>query len=271
MEDLNLKHPWGREVPVRLYGSGDVAKGFILFSVGFGGTRTGYGFLARRWAAAGFPTAVVEHVGSNLEVLKSLPQKRREERNAEVVRRVQDPEELAARPRDLQLVFQTLAPRFEGLPLGLGGHSFGSYSILAAAGLESKAVEQAFEGLPAQSLLAMSPQPPGMLFDSSEFGELASPTLILTGTQDHLLSGGATYEDRLKVYSYLRPEQRALTVLQDVEHMTFAGIGLNLGPQLEAICKLTLLWWEHSFRSGSRGWPEVVAGNLSSEMITTCR
>ena len=61
-----------REIPVAIYDAGSGARGLILFSVGFGGGREGYSSLGRAWSEAGFRTFIVEHVGSNLQVLKSI-------------------------------------------------------------------------------------------------------------------------------------------------------------------------------------------------------
>lgn len=273
-EDIDFKHPQSsRTVPVRRYNAVGSPKAWLLFSVGYGGDRSGYAFLARSWAHLGVTTFVVEHPGSNLEVLKSFPQKSRQEINREVVRRVQAPDELQARPRDLALVWQTLQEEFGDLPLGLGGHSFGTYTVLACAGLEPRAIRHGVEPLPAHSLLVISPQPPGMMFAALEYQKVTQPCLVLTGTEDHLLAGEADYRERLKVFDCLRPGNRHLVVLEKVAHMTFAGIGLGLSAQLESIKKLTSLWWHESLcqESPTGEWKDLLYSTLSPSEITQCR
>ncbi|MCA9777880.1 MAG: alpha/beta hydrolase [Candidatus Eremiobacteraeota bacterium] len=270
-EDLTLHHKDSdRAVPVRRYSAETEPEGWILFSVGFGGDRNGYGFFARTWAAAGFTTFVVEHVGSNLDVLRSFPQKRKAERNAEVVRRVGDPEELRARPRDLALVWQHLREEFEGLPLGLAGHSYGSYTVLACTGMEPSSTTHGVESIPATGYLVISPQPPGMLFSTAEYEKVRRPVLVMTGTEDHLLSGESDYSDRLDAYKFLPEAFRRLVVFRGFEHMDFAGVGLNLGHKLEAMNTVSRLWWQGLVAEELEAWPAKVRASVGAEVLEVC-
>ncbi len=237
-----------RRVPVCLYRPLDTTRALILFSVGYGGTRDGYAYLARAWSERGLAVAVIEHVGSNLEVLKSLPQKTLRERHEEIVRRVKEPAELFARPRDVALVYKELSAHFPGLPLGLGGHSFGSFSVLGSLGLPVLwEVPDLAEPLSsATATLLISPQVPGMLLKRSSYSLVRVPTLVLTGTEDHALDGDGDFRLRTQVHDALPLEVRNLVVLDGVDHMTFAGIGLNLSRTLKAIENLTLAWWERT-------------------------
>lgn len=270
VEDLTFRHSNSdRVVPVRRYSAQGTARGWILFSVGFGGDRNGYAFFARAWQAMGLTTFVVEHVGSNLEVLRSLPQKRRAERNAEVVRRVGDPVELRARPQDLVLVWDHLWREFEGLPLGLGGHSYGSYTVLACAGLEPRLVKHGVQPLPAESYLVISPQPPGMVFEAEEFTRIDRSTLVMTGTRDDLLSGESGYRERVAAYESLPEEHRGLVVFQDFEHMDFAGVGLNLSGKLAAMKAAGELWWRSTLLNDGI-WPGELQASVASEVLARC-
>jgi alpha-beta hydrolase superfamily lysophospholipase len=270
-EDFSLQHTdLNRAVPVRRYPTAEEPRGWILFSVGFGGDRSGYGFFARAWAAAGWATFVVEHVGSNLDVLRSFPQKRRAERNAEVVRRVADPRELQARPRDLALVWEHLREEFEGLPLGLAGHSYGSYTVLACAGMESRITRHGVDPIPAVGYLAISPQPPGMLFAVPEYRKVSKPVLIMTGTEDHLLSGESSYDDRLDAYKALPEEFRRLVVFKGFEHMDFAGVGLNLEDKLEAMNAVSAIWWNGLVTGETGCWTQMVRDVVGAEVLADC-
>lgn len=235
-----------RRVPLRLWMPEGAPRAWVLFSIGFGGERSGYAYLGRAWAAQGIATAVVEHIGSNLEVLKSLPGPTRSERNLQVARQVGDPAELEARPRDLLFALSQLSPLFDGLPLGLAGHSFGSYSVLSLLGLPTVPVlPPLMEPVPpAVSCLIMSPQPPGTLFSQRALALVATPTLVMTGTRDALLSGDGDYTARVATYHALPQQLRNLAVLDGVEHLDFAAIGLSLGPTLRLVEGLTAQWWE---------------------------
>ena len=213
---------------------------------------------------------MVEHVGSNLDVLRSFPQKRRAERNAEVVRRVGDPGELQARPRDLALVWDHLREEFEGLPLGLAGHSYGSYTVLACAGMEPSVTKHGVDPIPATGYLAISPQPPGMLFPVAEYRKIKKPVLIMTGTEDHLLSGESSYGDRLNAYKSLPEENRHLVVFRGFEHMDFAGVGLNLEGKLKAMNAASAIWWNELVTGETTSWTESLRAAVEPEVLAEC-
>lgn len=263
-EDIDLfDHPRQRLVPVRLWKPDAPPRGWILFSVGFGGERSGYAYLGRAWAALGLATAVIEHVGSNLEILKGLPGETRQERNQAVVRQVADPVELAARPRDVLWVYEQLAPRFAGLPLGVAGHSYGTYTVMAALGLPTVPRLPRLESdlsQAASSCLLISPQKPGMLFTDRVLGTLSVPTLVLTGTKDGPLNGEGDYRDRALVFDKLPEPTRNLVVLDEVEHMAFAAVGLGLGPLLRTVEGLTGQWWQSTL------WQEQPPAVRAQEM-----
>lgn len=275
-QDLDL-HDAGRDrsIPVRLWRPRGAVRAWVLFSVGFGGDRDGYAYLGRAWATQGVATAVVEHVGSNLRILRSLPGPTRELRNMQVAARVGDPEELAARPRDMLFVQRHLAGLYGHLPLGLAGHSFGSYTVLAAMGLPTVAKLARPEPWPegTASCLLISPQPPGRLFSERALGMVPVPVLVLTGTRDGLLDGSGDYTARLAVYDHLPVSQRNLAVLEGVEHMAFAGIGLGLAPTLRTIEGLTGHWWQSTLLETAEPAPirahrlAVAAGQTSGEAV----
>ena len=238
-----------RRVPIKRYKAKPRALGWVLFSVGYGGKRSSYGYLARAWAEQGLDVIVVEHVGSNLDVLRSFPQRTQKERFIEVVRRVQLADELEARPRDLIRVYEQFANEYRDVPLGLGGHSYGTYTVLACSGMKAKSLNDSVDGIPARSLLLISPQPPGMLFLDKDYEKISSPSLLVTGTEDGLLSGGADYTERLKVRDCLPEHQSFALVLNGVKHMTFAGMGLNITEQLDSVKAVTKSWWSDSLLS----------------------
>jgi len=274
IHDFELLHDDNsRRVPVRAYKQTSDPQGWIIFSVGYGGDRTGYSFMAKAWAELGFHVYVVEHVGSNLEVLRSCPPMRLAERQQEVVRRVQLPDELYARPRDLLLVYSTFKNDYRGLGLGLAGHSYGSYSVLASTGLAPLKVPRLEDPVAAQGLLIISPQPPGMLYGSDELAKVKIPTLLLTGTKDDHLTGESSYKDRVLVYQDLAPEIRHLVVLKDCEHMTFAGLGLGIEKRLSAIREVTSVWWGRILDGSSSPEPwgsELWSPSLEAE-VEECR
>lgn len=235
-----------RAIPLGLYPyqEGTTFLGWIFFSVGFGGSRTGYAYLGRAWSQLGFQVAVIEHVGSNAEVLKSL--QRPGMRNAELAevvgQKVREPQELLDRPLDLAYARRVLCPSSQWA--GLAGHSFGSYTALASCH------SQKWEGM-----VLMSPQPPGDRHSLRELSEVSLPCLVLTGTRDSGMPAGVTYQQRLATYEALADGGKTLALLDGADHMAFAGIGLGVGPYMETVAALTSQFWTCLREGRSPGWP----------------
>lgn len=206
-----------------------------MFSVGFGGNRDGYSFLARWWAGRGYEVAVVEHVGSNLDVLKSLDRRRLDE---EVVRCVTSTEEARDRPLDLGFVCRCLAR--EGEPLGLGGHSFGAYTALATALREPAC----------RCVLAMSWQAPGPLLGEDQYRRLSTPVLLVTGTEDVSPLDTRGPQQRLEAFDLIPEGHKRMAVVQGAHHMVFANVGLDVIPFHGPLRRLTTTFWEQYLRDG---------------------
>jgi hypothetical protein len=248
-----------RPIPVGLYPYQGDFQGWLFFSVGFGGGRAGYAYLGRAWSRLGFQVAVIEHVGSNADILKAIhkPGMRQAELAEVVGQAVRDQAELEARPQDLAYVRRLLCPGQEWA--GLAGHSFGSYTALAGLGVETllPAGPRRWDfGLKWAGVVLMSAQPPGSVVSLGGLAGLHLPALLLTGTRDSGMPAGVTFEQRILTYEALPNGHKALAVLDGVDHMAFAGIGLAIAPALEAIAQLTGKFWL-SLRHGQPfHWPE---------------
>ena len=157
--------------------------------------------------------------------------------------------------------------------MGLGGHSYGSFTVLAASGLSAGTLEETALCLKADALLLISPQPPGMLFAPAEYRKVEAPCLLLTGTEDHLLDGSASYTERLEVFRFLPEEYRYLAVLRGTEHMAFAGLGLKIAEHVKATRDLTAAWWERTLLgvSSEAPWPRQAVASVGEERIEQCR
>lgn len=248
-----------RAIPVGLYPYQGEFLGWLFFSVGFGGGRAGYAYLARAWSRLGFQVAVIEHVGSNAEVLKAihLPGMRQAELAEAVGRAVHDQAELEARPQDLAYVRRLLCPG-QGWA-GLGGHSFGSYTALAALGVEALLPEgpHSWEfGLEWAGVVLMSAQPPDSVVSRRGLAGLALPAFLLTGTKDSGMPAGVTFTQRITTYEAVPAGRKALAVLEGADHMAFAGIGLAVAPALETIAQLTGEFWLALRKGRPPLWPD---------------
>lgn len=238
--DLDLGGDSLRSFPARLYRAHN-PRAAVCYSVGFGGTRESYAYLGKAWAEEGFSTLVIEHPGSNLEVLKSMNHEGWERRRELLWERVQDPQEFTARVQDFLTGSERLGREFPELPIFWGGHSYGSATVLAAAGVASHLCHiQVGEGRP---LLCASPQPPGLLFSAEAYAALEHPVLLLTGSQDGDLPEGLEPQARQGAWSHFGGPSY-LAVLEGATHMAFAAQGLGVGRFLKPIARLTTLYWK---------------------------
>jgi len=130
-----------RSYPVDLYQPADLSAvqgpiPVVVMSHGYGDTRKNPQFVraAQNFAAYGFVVAVVEHVGSNYAYQQDL--------NRGLNKDSFDAMEFVNRPLDIRFLLDTLEQRnaaeFQGRlqlsRVGLLGHSFGGYTMLAVAG-----------------------------------------------------------------------------------------------------------------------------------------
>ena len=260
MEILDLfDHARQRAIPVGVYPHQGEFLGWLFFSVGFGGGRSGYAYLGRAWSRLGFQVAVIEHVGSNAAVLKAIhqPGMRQAELAEAVGQAVRDQAELEARPQDLAFVRRLLSPG-PGWA-GLAGHSFGSYTALAGLGVEALLPDGPRHWDLGQSwagVVLMSAQPPDSVVSRTGLAGLSLPAFLLTGTKDSGMPAGVTFEQRIQTYEALPEGRKALAVLEGADHMAFAGIGLAVAPALEAIAQMTGEFWLALRQERPAQWPQ---------------
>lgn len=254
-----------RRIPVALYPAQGPSLGWLLFSVGFGGSCTGYAFLGRAWSQLGFQVAVIEHVGSNAEVLKQIhrPGMRQADLAVVVGERAREEAELLARPLDLAFVRNNLCAPSQWV--GLGGHSFGTYTALAGMGCEMllpsgpRHWDFGFEW--AGVVLLSQPSPDTVVSDRG-LSHLSIPCLLLTGTRDSGMPAGVTYQQRLQIFERLPAGRKHSALLVGADHMSLAGIGLAVAPVIETVAQVTGQFWLATKQGQNPSWP----GNLPMEV-----
>ncbi|WP_242065662.1 alpha/beta hydrolase [Trichocoleus sp. FACHB-262] len=207
-----------RTLPVDLYWSDRPSGPLVVLSHGFGANRTFLAYLARHLASYGLTVAAIEHPGSNMAWLASpSPGQARDT--------LLSAAEFVERPRDVSFLLDQLAQlnqkpgalrgKLNTNQASVMGHSLGGYTALALAGAELNVVglrqfcqEHIPLGLsPADWLqctaidlperrvslrdprvvqaIALNPVI-GRLFGPEGLKRVATPTLILTGTEDSL-------------------------------------------------------------------------------------
>lgn len=226
----------GRSLPVRIrwpatpLGEAAADTPVVLFSHGLGGTRAGGAVWGEAWAAAGFAVLHLQHPGSDFEAVRAGAGSFG---NRAGLAAVAGPEQLLARLLDVRFAVDEIGrrqaagqARWVGARmdrLGLCGHSFGAHTTLGAAG-------QRYPGAPAvdeprlAAFIAFSPSMPARGDASQAFTGIRRPMLCITGTRDDdVVGNGATPDRRAAVFAALPPGQKAQLVLNDADHMSFAG------------------------------------------------
>ena len=273
-----------RPVPVRLYLPAE-AHGpapLVVFSHGIGGSRRGYSYLGRHFAANGIASLHLQHVGSDRQLwmgnLFSL------------VGRLQDaaqPGEALARVMDLRFALDTLlagplAERVDARHIIAAGHSYGANTTLLVAGAQVPPQGQPLPPLRderVRAAIAISAPPfYGQADLRPILGPIALPSLHITATEDVIRIPGyySGAEDRLAVYratgSLLpRPQPKWLAVFEGGSHAIFtdrAGTGgALLNPQVKAATQALTLAFVRAVTAGDdaalRVWPQQHAALLA--------
>lgn len=223
-----------REVPVRIRwpacAAPDSGWPLVLFSHGLGGSLDAGTVFARAWADAGIAVLHLQHSGSDIGVAQQ---------GMAALRAAASPAQLLARVRDVRFVMDEVARRHAAQAgpwgavrvgsIGMGGHSFGSHTVFAAAG-------QRYPGGIAlgepriRCFIAFSPMLPAGDARSA-LQDVTRPMMCVTGTLDaEVLANGATPDRRAAVYDLIPARPKAGLVLDGADHMTFAG---QTGPRFE--------------------------------------
>jgi predicted dienelactone hydrolase len=210
-----------RDIPVDIYWSEQTRGPLVLLSHGFGADKRFFAYLAEHLASHGLTVVSVEHPGSNVASLVSLPSET-EEVNASGSR-ILPATEFLDRPRDISYVLDrmeklniysySLRDRLNTEQVTLIGHSLGGYTGLALAGapLDLRQLDQTCQQLnPVQlspsdwlqcaalnlpvkyanlkdkritQLIVTNPLT-GQLFGEAGLSKVTVPTLVLASTHD---------------------------------------------------------------------------------------
>lgn len=244
----------------------------VVFSHGLGGSRLGYGYLGRAWAAHGYvsvhpshrenlPFGAVEAERPSLSTLRAMKEA------------IDDPRNWEARPRDVAAVIDSLSdlqiPALEGkldaTRIAVAGHSYGAYTALLCAGarigLEGRTSH--FHERRARAFIALSPPGNGSRgLDAASWTAIAAPVLCVTGNRD------AGFQDqppewREESFRAMQPPDKTLVVVDGAEHFTFSG-GRPRRPadpaHLREIEAATLWFLDRHLKNDDRPFP-LLAGS----------
>ncbi len=266
-----------RAVPVRLYlpVQADPAHPvpLVVFSHGIGGSRAGYRYLGEHWAAQGYASLHLQHVGSDRTIWLGNP--------FSLVDRLQGAArdgEAIARVLDLHFALDTLlagplAPRIDATRIVAAGHSYGANTTLLAAGaqVEREGRVLDFRDPRIRAAIVLSAPPfYGERDPAKILAPITIPTLHVTATEDVIRIPGYYSEarDRETVFEATGSRAKALAVFEGGSHSIFTDRrgtgGATLNPQVkEATRALSVAFLRRVFdgdEAAFRQWPSQFAG-----------
>lgn len=238
-----------RQVPAKLYlPSAQAVTGsvpLVVFSHGIGGSRDGYTYLGRYFAAHGYGSLHVQHVGSDRRLWAgnpfSLP--------ARLSGAAQDSEALN-RVLDLRYALdQILATQqgalFDTRRIVAAGHSYGANTtmLMSGAQIEQQGKTVSLRDPRISAAIIISAPPFYGLGDPAKIlSGIDVPTLHITATEDVIQIPGyvSGLQDRIEIFKAMGGERAApkvLAVFKDGSHSIFTDRmgtgGLNLNPRVK--------------------------------------
>jgi len=263
-----------RAVPVRLYWptaaqASATPVPLIVFSHGIGGSRRGYSYLGAYWAAQGFASLHVQHVGSDRELWFGNPfglvgRLQAAAQEGEAIHRVRD-----VRFALDQLLQGERGPHVDAQRIVAAGHSYGANTSLLVAGAHIARQGEAMALRDPRfkaAILISAPPFYGEADPAAIAGAIAIPTLHITATEDVIRIPGyySGAQDRLALFQAVGSQTKALAVFEGGSHSIFTDRdgtgGVKLNPLVKAATKeLSLAFLRHVFEGqdeGLRHWSE---------------
>lgn len=260
-----------RTVPVKIYypatGSGSLP--VIIFSHGLGGSREGYEYLGRYWAAHGYVSVHLQHLGSDAAVWQDKPAT---ELKASLRQSAANLDNAANRPADVSFAIDRLEKlnqensplknRLDLARLGVAGHSFGAFTTLAIAGqvfVTPGDGEISFGDPRVKAAVAMSaPVPARKNTLDRAFGKIKIPVLHMTGTEDSSPIGETRPEERRVPFDHIHGAEQYLLTFNGGDHMIFGGVSRTLSAEKEKqfkelICESSTAFWDAYLKGEATG------------------
>jgi len=273
-----------RRVPAKLYlPTARTAEGsvpLVVFSHGIGGSREGYSYLGRYFAAHGYASLHVQHVGSDRQLWFGNPfslvvRLSDAAQNSEALHRVQD-----LRYALDNILSAEQGTLFDTRRIVAAGHSYGANTTMLIAGAQ---VEQQGQKVslrdPRISAAILISAPPfyGMGDPKKILASIAIPTLHITATGDDIQIPGyfSGLQDRVDIFKAMGSDNavpKVLAVFKQGSHSIFTDRvgtgGLALNPRVKvATRQLALAFLDGVQASNFRAmdaWPVSHAGIVAS-------
>ena len=273
-----------RDVPVKIYYpiTNTAPCPIIIFSHGLGGSRDGYEYLGRHWASRGYVSVHPTHIGSDTSILRTgHPYQAMQQA-------VTDLKNAIDRPKDVSFVIDQLATMnrsnetFKGRlaldRIGIAGHSFGGYTVLASSGQTF-----ALTGGRDQTLgdprikVAIAMSAPAKRVDDATldrmYGSITIPCFHMTGTKDNSPIGDTKAADRRIPFDHMRGADNYLLILTGGDHMVFSGRLLPVSREKderfhELILAGSTAFWDAYLRNDAAAKAWLSGGSFKSAVGT---
>lgn len=259
-----------RDLPVRVYLPADAApQPVVLFSHGLGGSRNGCAYLGSHWASRGYVVVFTQHPGSDSSVWRGKASRDR----MPAMQAAANGQNFLLRVQDIHRVLDQLerwnsdkasplAGRLDLKRVGMSGHSFGAVTTQAVSGQVFPVGNAMARDSRITAALMFSPSSPRQGDVGHAFGSVGIPWMLMTGTKDVSVIGGADVESRLKVFPSLPPGNKYELVLFEAEHSAFTdralpGDTVHRNPNHHrAILALSTAFWDAHLRDDAtaREW-----------------
>ncbi len=270
-----------RNVPVRLYlpaSSENSAERvpLVVFSHGIGGSRDGYKYLGRYFAANGYASLHLQHVGSDRQLWFGNP--------FTLLGRMTDAAtdiEAIDRVRDMsfaldQLFASPVATRIDGQRIVAAGHSYGANTSMLASGAEVEREGRLLRVRDARikaAILLSAPPFYGSTDTARILKSIEIPSLHITATDDDITIPGyrSGLSDRIEVYDLIGNGHRTpktLAVFKGGSHSIFTDRmgtgGAELNPKVKAATReLALAFLNTLFGNDTDALPRWRTQNAS--------
>src|SRR4029450_5590283 len=220
--------PRGRTLPVKVYSPHELVKPapVVIFSHGLGGSNEAATYLGKDWAAGGYVCFFLQHPGSDESFWKNaqavsvnrtqlLQLFRTALRNPmHAVNRVNDVHFAIDQIERINQSDPTFMNKLDVAHIAIAGHSFGSWTALAASGQQfvtlSNKTTSSVDGR-IKAAIYLSPTPPRHnVAPHPAFGSIAIPGLHITGTMDDSPVNNGKAEDRRIPFDYISKKDQYL-------------------------------------------------------------